>query len=913
MSKFLLGKPSAAFSRFFLSHFAFLAALLLLFAPQAHAQTSLLDALNGPETSITVLNSSNPVLSRSFTTDASATVTSVVVRIADSGLQNTGTPSFNANLTVDGNAFSFSSYQSNYLTTFTGNAVLAANTTYEIRFECLDGCPSSVVLYPHSSPSTGWPFATAEKFQVQLLGELNADPVLSNIGNQSHRENEASVSVTTGATDANSGDTLTYSASGLPTGLSINTGTGAITGTPTAAGTYNATVSVSDGNGGSDSESFTWTISANNAPVLSSIGNQSGTIGSAISITPMASDADSDSVTWSASSLPSGLSINQTTGAISGTPDTNQSLSTTVSIDDGYGGTDSETFSFTIANTAPVLAMIGDQASTVGTAVSVTPSASDTNGDTISWSASNLPSGLSIDTNSGAITGTPDTAGSSSSTISISDGNGGSDSETLTWTVVVGNSAPVITPIADRDATIDEALTFSPDVNDANGDTLSYAATGLPTGLSINETSGEISGTPTAIGVYNVTITATDPDNESDTASFDWTISAAPVAQASEETEDAMPSSPTEDAVTTPMLDNNAMELFDITRQSIVPAIRMATKIGLSRLAELRDNSSEGRSNGSSHQIQLAFNDKGLQQMADSGFTDLANDLANLTSDFVLPEGMAAWSRTQSIMGSLKTASTGQSVDIDGNNITFGLDYRYTPELTLGWFYQRANSESKSMSQNALTDLNSGLFMIYGSYVVKPDVYVQGGVGTGRLEFDIDRTVNGDDYSASRNGDKMHWMLAASQRFRFESFDMTLTLDTAYQSIALDPYRESMGMATYQYLKQEMRTYYIGGNLSFSDSFTNELGEVSLSGEIGFQADMSDDTVARAFLLADPSTIYEYRLDADDDEQSLSHSSLVLGASLLTENNWLFNASADFFVYQSGTLTGLTLSASKAF
>ncbi|CAI8204063.1 MAG: Uncharacterised protein [Alphaproteobacteria bacterium] len=76
---------------------------------------------------------------------------------------------------------------------------------------------------------------------------------------------------------------------------------------------------------------------------------------------------------------------------------------------------------------------------------------------------------------------------------------------------------------------------------------------------------------------------------------------------------------------------------------------------------------------------------------------------------------------------------------------------------------------------------------------------------------------------------------------------------------------------------------------------------------------MSDDTVARAFLLADPSTIYEYRMDADDDAQSLSHSSLVLGASLLTENNWLFNASADFFVYQSGKLTGLTLSASKAF
>jgi hypothetical protein len=110
-----------------------------------------------------------------------------------------------------------------------------------------------------------------------------------------------------------------------------------------------------------------------------------------------------------------------------------------------------------------------------------------------------------------------------------------------------------------------------------------------------------------------------------------------------------------------------------------------------------------------------------------------------------------------------------------------------------------------------------------------------------------------------------------------------------------------------------MRTYYVGGSLLFAQEFENELGLVNLTGEIGYQADMSDDTVARAFLLADPSTVYEYRMDADDDEQSLSHSSLVLGASLLTDSNWSLNASADFFVYESGTLTGLTLSAARRF
>ena len=207
----------------------------------------------------------------------------------------------------------------------------------------------------------------------------------------------------------------------------------------------------------------------------------------------------------------------------------------------------------------------------------------------------------------------------------------------------------------------------------------------------------------------------------------------------------------------------------------------MATKVGLSRLAELRDNPSEGRGNRSSHHIQLAFNDTGLQQIADAGLGQMVGDMANYATDFVLPKGMAAWSRSQKIMGNLKTASNNMSVDVDGNNVTFGIDYRYTPELTMGWFYQQAKNETKSMSQNATTELDSGLLMLYGSYILKPDVYVQGGVGVGGLDFDIDRTVNGDDYSATRDGENINWMLATSQRFRLDSFDMTVTLDAAYQ------------------------------------------------------------------------------------------------------------------------------------
>src|SRR5262249_34835361 len=73
------------------------------------------------------------------------------------------------------------------------------------------------------------------------------------------------------ASDSVAGQILTYTATGLPAGLSINSSTGLITGTPTTIGTSNVTVTAKAGVTGS--AAFTWTISASNTVTVTSPGN----------------------------------------------------------------------------------------------------------------------------------------------------------------------------------------------------------------------------------------------------------------------------------------------------------------------------------------------------------------------------------------------------------------------------------------------------------------------------------------------------------------------------------------------------------------------------------------------------------------------------------------------------------------
>jgi hypothetical protein len=338
------------------------------------------------------------------------------------------------------------------------------------------------------------------------------------------------VSYTITASDLDE-DTLSYSATGLPNGISIDPATGTLTGTLAndTAGIHNVVITVSDGSATATAP-FIWTITnVNAAPVVINPGDQVDPENTSVSLQIVATDADGDTLQYSATGLPPGLSINASTGRITGFLDYDSSgiYSVTVTVTDGAEPRSvSFTWTVTNVNRPPQVTNPGDQTSDEGAVISLQVVASDPDGDTLTYSATGLPPGLSINSSTGLVTGFLDynSSGIYNVTVTVTDGSL-PRSVSFTWTVRNENRPPQVTNPGDQ--TSDEGAVISLQVvaSDPDGDTLTYSATGLPPGLSINSTTGQVTGTLsyTSSGIYNVTVTVTDGAAPR-SVSFKWTV-----------------------------------------------------------------------------------------------------------------------------------------------------------------------------------------------------------------------------------------------------------------------------------------------------------------------------------------------------------------------------------------------------
>ncbi len=290
------------------------------------------------------------------------------------------------------------------------------------------------------NPRMGQPDAGCYEYLNSNSG--NRAPVLRTIGSRS--VNAGSLLTFTITADDADGDTLTYWATGLPSGATFTGQTFAWTPAAGQVGTYQVTFRVTDGSL-SDSQTVTITVqqasqSSNSKPTLAEIGNKSVSENATLTFSVSATDPDGDPITYSATGLPSGASFSGRTFRWTPTYGQAGNYQVTFTASDGQNQ-DSATITITVVkvNRAPVLGEIDDRFIDQDQSVAFPLAASDPDGDSLTYSASGLPAGASLTGGSFSWTPSASQVGSHNITFVVSDGD---LQDRQSVTIVVAGTGP---------------------------------------------------------------------------------------------------------------------------------------------------------------------------------------------------------------------------------------------------------------------------------------------------------------------------------------------------------------------------------------------------------------------------------------------------------------------------------------
>ncbi len=410
-------------------------------------------------------------------------------------------------------------------------------------------------------------YATVSRPFEILVTNVNAAPDLAQPAPRSVQEGRP-LTIALTADDAD-GDAITFGARGLPAGARIDPVTGIFTWTPdfTQHGEYAIELLADDGEA-TTSRTLDVEVTNVNAPVrFESLGDWIIYEGQPLSVVVGVDDPDypgtpadtgeqeeSDQpvapLTWTHSSLPTGATFDDETGALRWTPDFTQagdySIDFTVTDDgDGTGSTTSDAITLTIdvrdANAAPQITEIDTQTLPTEGSLDIPVTATDADADTLTLGVEGLPAFATFSDNgdgTGNIHVEPGSLdrGDTMLTVMATDTGNAGLSEPLTGessfilSVTASNLPPVMRYVGDKVAVVGEELVIEVHVDDLDEDDLTFGATGLPAGATFSGTEmygiAEFRWTPAAVGTHSATLEVTDSGNgvPADAASDSETI-----------------------------------------------------------------------------------------------------------------------------------------------------------------------------------------------------------------------------------------------------------------------------------------------------------------------------------------------------------------------------------------------------
>ncbi|HHQ4756325.1 TPA: putative Ig domain-containing protein, partial [Aeromonas hydrophila] len=665
----------------------------------------------------------------------------------------------------------------------------------------------------------------------------------------------------------------------LPAGLSLNTSSGVISGTPSASGTFNLTVTVTDANSASGFQAYSLVINGL-APVAGAVSATVAANSSANSITlNITGTATSVAVASTASNgiaTASGTSITYTPSAGFSGPD-----SFTYTATNASGTSSPATVTITVSTPSITLNPGTLSNGSVGTAYSQTITASGGSAPySYAITAGALPEGLSLNAASGLISGTPSTAGTTELAIRVTDANGSTSLQNFSITI---SAMEISVPASSQTLAAGQSATVD----------LTQGATGGPfTQATLGSVTPASAGRAMMMGPFSMRFVPSVAFAGTAIVSFrlrngSGASSASTISFVIQERPD-----PTKDAEVIGLLNaqTRTAERFASTQMDNFNR----------RLEQLHQTNCDRTSFNASlrkddRDMPLGEIAKAIQsQQGEPAYqTQLEKDKAvTSVQNGCKQDALAFWSDGFVNVGSTHALGA-QDNSFTTLGLSAGFDYRISPTAIVGIGIGIGNDRSDIGKNNTRSDGDAIGIATYLSLSQVPQVYVDGLLGYNRISLDSRRYITGsdDDFaSGSRGADQFFASLTASYEYRNGPLSLAPYSRLNASTTLMEAYRENGGGIyglSYEGHRQENFTSYLGVRTSYD--LMAPLGVVTpkIGLAWGHNFSRSSDYKMRYTDQGDEGILYN--LKPDDRESDLA--SLDMGLDFNLGHAWLLGIS----------------------